>query len=236
MFQGPKEIRLKNWEDFPVSPGQIDEVFLTHAHIDHVGYLPRFCRQNFKGTIRCTHPTQELCAITLRDSAHLQEEDAYWANKQGYTKHKPAQPLYTIKDAEATARFFEPVHYGEQYAMSPEIRVKFKDSAYSGVVVYRYQVDPQRTCRRFVHRRRGRPALLLQDPVQVYARLSGHRITHDRLHETVPADEALAGDQQRPPGAAAIPSPAIGRTQTLLYVIRELEEKAFRCRSPSIRR
>ncbi|MDD4052006.1 MAG: MBL fold metallo-hydrolase [candidate division Zixibacteria bacterium] len=233
MFQGPKEFRLKNWEDFPVAPGVIDEVFLTHAHIDHVGYLPRFCRQGFKGTIRCTYGTQELCAITLRDSAHLQEEDAYWANKQGYSKHKPALPLYTMKDAEAATRFFEPIHYGDPYALTPEVRVKLKDA---GHILGSSFIDIKST--RGGRSRKimftgdlGRPHLpLLKDPVQVYNvdYLVIESTYGDRLHETQSANDALArviNESFDRGGLLVIPSFAIGRTQTLLYVIRELEEK-----------
>ena len=83
LFQGRKQNRLKNWERFPVPPKSIDKVLLTHAHIDHTGYLPRFCREGFSGDIHCTNETAELCEIMLKDSAHIQEEDARWANKNG---------------------------------------------------------------------------------------------------------------------------------------------------------
>jgi metallo-beta-lactamase family protein len=84
LFQGPKAHRLNNWEPFPVPPADIDAVLLTHAHIDHSGYLPRLCSHGFAGPIHCTHATADLCDILLRDSAYLQQEDARWANKKGY--------------------------------------------------------------------------------------------------------------------------------------------------------
>ena len=96
-----------------MSPAEIDRVFLTHAHIDHSGCLPRLCKEGFKGKIHCTHATHDLCEILLRDSAHLQEEDANWANKRGFSKHRPALPLYTVADAEKALSHFEPYHYGE---------------------------------------------------------------------------------------------------------------------------
>ncbi|NMC42902.1 MAG: MBL fold metallo-hydrolase [candidate division Zixibacteria bacterium] len=233
MFQGPKEFRVKNWEPFPVPPAQVDDVFLTHAHIDHVGYLPRFCRDNFKGTVRCTHATHELAAITLRDSAHLQEEDALWANKEGYSKHQPAEPLYTTEDAEATARFFEPLHYGEQFLLTPEVRVKFKDAGHIlGSALIDIRSDRNGRARKLVFTGDlGRPDLpLLRDPVQVYDvdYLVIESTYGDRLHEALPPDEALArviNQSIRRGGVLVIPSFAIGRTQTLLYVIRELEER-----------
>ena len=92
LFQGKKENRLKNWESFPVPPDSIDRVILTHAHIDHSGYLPRFCKAGFSGPVHCTHATGDLCEILLMDSAKIQMEDARWANKKGYTKHRPALP------------------------------------------------------------------------------------------------------------------------------------------------
>ena len=107
LFQGLKENRQRNWEPFPVNPAEIDAVILTHAHIDHCGYLPRLTKQGFKGPIYCTHTTHEFCKLLLLDSAHLQEEDARWANKKGFSKHKPALPLYTTPDAEKCLEQFK---------------------------------------------------------------------------------------------------------------------------------
>jgi metallo-beta-lactamase family protein len=130
LFQGLKKNRLRNWEPFPISPAEIDRVFLTHAHIDHSGYLPRLSNQGFKGKIHCTHATYDLCEILLRDSGHLQEEDANWANKRGFSKHRPALPLYTVEDAEKALSHFEPYHYGEDIFLSESLRVKFKDAGH----------------------------------------------------------------------------------------------------------
>lgn len=100
MFQGLKKLRRRNWEPLPMAPGRIDAVVLTHAHIDHTGYLPRLVKEGFRGPIYCTRATYELAQILLRDAAYLQEEDAKRANKYGYTKHKPAKPLFDQDDAE----------------------------------------------------------------------------------------------------------------------------------------
>ena len=99
LFQGLKELRLRNWEPLRVSAAEIDAVVLTHAHLDHCGYLPRLVAQGFRGRIFCTPGTQDLCTLVLPDSARIQEEDAREANRHGYSKHHPALPLYTENDA-----------------------------------------------------------------------------------------------------------------------------------------
>jgi len=92
LFQGQKELRLRNWNNFPINPAQIDAIILSHAHIDHSGYIPRLIKNGFHGKIYCTEATKALCEILLPDCGHLQEEEAYLANKQGYSKHKPEVP------------------------------------------------------------------------------------------------------------------------------------------------
>ncbi len=109
MFQGLKDLRELNWSNFFIEPGEIDSVLLTHAHLDHVGYLPRLVKLGFKGKIIATEPTLDLAAIILEDSGRIQEEEAVKANAMGYTKHKPAQPLYTIKDVKQTIALFHHV-------------------------------------------------------------------------------------------------------------------------------
>ena len=111
-------------------PADIEAVLLTHAHIDHSGYLPRLCKQGFSGRIHSTYATQELCEIMLRDSAHLQQEDALWANKKGFSKHSPALPLYTVEDAEKALAQFSPHYYGQDLFLSDTLRIKFKDAGH----------------------------------------------------------------------------------------------------------
>src|SRR5215471_16195586 len=102
LFQGAKDLRLRNWEPFPVNPKSIDAVILTHAHIDHTGYLPRLVAQGFKGPVYATPATVDLAGILLPDAGHLQEEEARYRNKHQLSKHKPALPLYTVDDALAS--------------------------------------------------------------------------------------------------------------------------------------
>ena len=99
LFQGLKELRLRNWQPLPVDPASIEAVVLTHAHLDHTGYLPRLVADGFRGRVFCTPGTADLCRLVLPDSARIQEEDARDANRHGYSKHKPALPLYQESDA-----------------------------------------------------------------------------------------------------------------------------------------
>ncbi|HLP11680.1 MAG TPA: MBL fold metallo-hydrolase, partial [Flavobacteriales bacterium] len=108
LFQGLKELRLLNWQPLPVNASEINLVLLTHAHLDHCGYLPRLVKNGFKGEVWGTKPTLEIAKIILEDSARIGEEDARKANKGGYTKHKPAVPLYDTSDVEKTVPLF---HY-----------------------------------------------------------------------------------------------------------------------------
>src|SRR5438094_8520551 len=111
LFQGLKELRDRNWTALPVDPASIDAVVLTHAHLDHCGYLPRLVAGGFRGRIFCTPATKELCSLVLPDSAHIQEEDAREANRHGFTKHQPALPLYTSADAARALGHLQPVGY-----------------------------------------------------------------------------------------------------------------------------
>src|SRR5215213_371261 len=106
LFQGLKQLRLRNWVPFPILPETISAAILTHAHLDHSGFFPGVVRDGFAGKIYCSDATRDLCEILLRDSAHLQEQDAEYANRRGFSKHKPALPLYTVQDTErALAQF-----------------------------------------------------------------------------------------------------------------------------------
>ena len=121
LFQGRKHLRLQNWDPFPVPPASIDAVVLTHAHIDHCGYLPRLVRMGFRGPVYCTGGTAELAAIVLPDSGYLQEEEAAYANKRGYSKHEPALPLYTRSEAVASLEQLEPVSFDAMVPLLPGV-------------------------------------------------------------------------------------------------------------------
>jgi metallo-beta-lactamase family protein len=117
LFQGLKQLRLRNWARFPVEPRSIDAVLLTHAHLDHSGYLPALARDGFEGRVYCSHATMELCGILLPDSGFLQEKDAEFANRHGFSKHKPALPLYTAKDAKAVLPRLTPIPFDQEHSL-----------------------------------------------------------------------------------------------------------------------
>ena len=125
LFQGYKALRLRNRTPLPIVPNQIRAVVLTHAHIDHSGYLPVLAREGFHGKVWCTHATRDLCEILLPDSAHLQEEDAAFANRHGFSKHSPALPLYTVEDAQRALRLLRPQPLYQRFEPIPGWQVQF---------------------------------------------------------------------------------------------------------------
>ncbi|MDP8220930.1 MAG: MBL fold metallo-hydrolase [Candidatus Stygibacter frigidus] len=232
MFQGMKENRRKNWEPFPVPPASFDHIFITHSHIDHCGFLPRFVKEGFHGRIISSKATADLCEVVLRDSAHLQEEDAKWANKKGFSKHSPAEPLYNGEDAEKTIPLFKPVFYGDIYQLSDNTRVKFHDSGHIlGASLIDFKTTKNNTSRKILFSGDlGRPEIpVLNDPDQVYnvdylilESTYGNR-THSDVDAAADLERVINESHQRG-GVLVIPAFSVGRTQTLLYLIRELEE------------
>ena len=236
MFQGRKQDRLRNWEPFPIPAKQIDRVFLTHAHTDHTGWLPRLVKEGFSGPVHCTKATADLCDIMLRDSAHLQEEDAKWANKRGYSKHKPALPLYTVEDAEAALHLFQPLYYGQEYYGDlPDYRVKFKDAGHIlGSSFVEFKREDGAGSRKILFSgdfgRASQP--ILKTPTQVFNvdYLVLESTYGDRLHQDNDMDEELVRvltEGYKRGGVIVVPAFAVGRTQMLLYKIREFEEKGL---------
>ena len=233
LFQGPKELRLKNWDPFPYPPKDIDKVLLTHAHIDHTGYLPRLCHDGFTGQIHSTHATAELCDILLRDTAHLQKEDADWANKKGFTRHRPAKPLFTAKDVDKTMQRFEPVHYGQEFFPKENLRIKFKDSGHllgSAFVELKSRMtsQPKKILFSGDLGRAARP--ILSDPVQIYNvdYLILESTYGNRRHggaTGIPELTRVIKESYKRGGVLVIPAFSVGRTQSLLYILRQLEDE-----------
>ena len=128
LFQGEKQWREKNWDEFPIDPASISDIVLTHAHMDHVGYLPALTRAGYDGPIWCTEATRQLAEIVLRDAAYLQEQEAADANAAGYSKHRPALPLYTIEDVEAMLDQFVALEFGADFELTGNERPGFTAS------------------------------------------------------------------------------------------------------------
>lgn len=130
LFQGLKQLRELNWESFPVLPSTIDYVLLTHGHLDHCGWLPRLVNQGFKGKIFCTNPTKEIAKLILLDSAKIQEEEAALANKEKFSKHKVAEPLYNLEQAEAVIPYFRVIKDDEIIPIDAEITAVFRNAGH----------------------------------------------------------------------------------------------------------
>jgi metallo-beta-lactamase family protein len=228
LFQGLKELRLRNWQAFPVPPQSVTAVVLTHAHLDHVGYLPRLVAQGYRGRIFCTGGTADLCRLVLPDSARIQEEDARQANRHGYTKHHPALPLYREPDALRALTQLQPLGYDRDIEVAPGISIRFVTaghllgSAYvvmklAGAATLLFGGDLGRY---------NRP--VLPDPAEaVEADLVLVESTYgDRDHAPDDNGETLAQvirDTSRRGGKVIIPAFAIGRVEELLYWVRRLE-------------
>jgi len=229
LFQGLKELRERNWQPLPIQPGNIDAVILTHAHLDHCGYLPRLVAQGFKGRVFCTAGTRDLCSLVLPDSAHIQEEDAHDANRHGYTKHNPALPLYTSNDAAQALSQLQPVGYNRPVPVVPGVDVEFINaghllgSAYARVTVGEKTILFGGDLGRF-----GRP--VLPDPVSIdRANVLLVESTYgDRLHE--PDDSgnhlaAIVNAAAQRAGKLIVPAFAIGRVEEVVYWLKRLEDE-----------
>lgn len=231
MFQGAKKLRLMNWGPCPIKPSIVDHVILTHAHIDHVGLLPRFVREGFDGPVWCTPATLELAEITLIDSAHLQEEDARFADKKGFSKHTPALPLYTQEDAARALKLLKAVEYEKDLELAKDVRVRFRDAGHilgSGIIEAEFPVN-KKGIRVVFSGDLGRyNAKILRDPSPIESAdyLVVESTYGNRLHPAERTSVELASIINETAGRGGmliVPAFAIGRTQTLLYVLRELK-------------
>ena len=226
MFQGIKELRELNWQQLPVKVSDIDLVLLTHGHADHVGFLPRLVNLGFRGPVWGTEPTLDIAEIILRDSAKIQEEDAERANKDGFTKHKPAKPLYNTLDVEKTLPLFRPKPEGEWISIDDQINVRF---LYNGHILGATFIELEIAGKRLVFSgdvgRESDP--ILKNPKKpdqadllflesTYGnRLHPEENTIDRLHAII--EETVARS-----GTLIIPSFAVERAQLLMYCIWKL--------------
>lgn len=230
LFQGLKPLRLRNWDSFSVQPSSIHAVVLTHAHLDHVGYLPRLVAQGFRGHVFCTGGTADLCGLVLPDAAHIQEEDARQANKHRYAKHAPALPLYTGADAARALALLQPIQYDRPTEVAPGVTVQFSPAGHllgSAFVRARLLGGPTILFGGDLGRY-DRP--VLKDPADAVAAdvVLLESTYGDRDHDADDNGTALAEvveDTARKGGKLIIPSFAVGRVEEVLYWIRRLERE-----------
>ena len=229
-FQGLKQLRLRNWDKPPFEPSQVNAIVLSHAHIDHSGLLPLIVRRGFRGPIYCTRATASLLPILLRDAAHLQEEDARYANKRGFSKHHPAEPLFSLKDVEKTLPLVEPCAYQKDIKVTKHAAVTFRRTAHilgaASIDLLLSGDKDQRLVDSGDLGRWNRP--MLRDPEFVPEAdvLLVESTYGDRFHPKDDPTEGLAriiNDAVSRGGPIIIPAFAIGRTQELIWRIRELE-------------
>src|SRR5437588_2072562 len=239
LFQGQKEWRERNWQDPPIPIQEIDAVILTHAHLDHSGWIPRLVKEGFTGPIYSTAATRDLCGILLPDSGHLQEEDAAFHNKHKSSKHDPALPLYTMQEAQACQQYFKPVNIGETVQVAPGMSFQFVRAAHIlGSAMAEITLSVNAAQRMLVFT--GDIGRLRDTTV------APGKVVHSGPAEPGSPDvlvmESTYGNRQHPTddprpqlaqlikqtvergGSIVVPAFAVERTQKLLFMLKELME------------
>ncbi|WP_113925350.1 MBL fold metallo-hydrolase RNA specificity domain-containing protein [Cognataquiflexum aquatile] len=233
LFQGMKEYRLRNWDKFPIDPAQINLVILTHAHIDHTGYLPKLVKEGFEGLIYCTFPTMELTKILLLDSAKLQEEEAAYAQKKGYSRHEKPQPLYTKEDAEKVFPLLQPIYMEQEEKINDRISFTYFNAGHIlGAAILKLKIKGENQEKKIVFSgdlgRYHDP--IFNPPVRVpFADILLMESTYGNRKQSNPKPEEELGrairETFRNGGVAVIPAFAVGRTQMILYYLHLLLQK-----------
>ena len=229
MFQGLRELRRRNWEDFPFPPKKINAVILTHGHLDHTGYLPRIVKQGYNNPVYCTQPTADLTEIILKDSAKLQEEDAEHANTKGYSKHKPAVPLYDSKDVEKTIPLLSPQEAEKFISLNENIKFRFRKNAHiPGATFIEMDIKGKRFVfsgdigrpddPMLVHRERPEKADILFTESTYGGKLHPRESTEDII-------KAIIDKTIKKKGSLFVSSFAVDRAQDFMYVIWKLKKE-----------
>ncbi len=230
LFQGLKKLREMNWEKLRFDPASLDFILLTHAHIDHAGFLPRLSREGFRGPVRATRASLDLSRLLLMDAAKIQEEDAAFANRKGYSKHRPALPLYTSDDAERAISLIEPLDYGDWIEPAPGVRASFKNAGHilgAAMIDVRLRTAGGELSMIFSGDvgRYGVPLHSDPDPLPACDILVVEATYGDREHDPRPMreqirDAVLTVFERR--GTVLIPSFAVGRAQLVTLLLRQL--------------
>jgi len=226
LYQGYKQLRLRNWERPPVDPASLDAVILTHAHIDHSGYLPLLIRNGFSGPVLATSATADLCGLLLPDSGYLLEKDADFANRHGFSKHHPALPLYTQAEANYALDFFKPQPFHKLHDLGNGLELQFLPAGHiPGASMVRLTLG--KTSLHFTGDlgRPGDPLMVAPESVSSADYLVVESTYGNRIHDLVdPADMIadIVNNTVKRGGVVVIPSFAVGRAQSLLYYIHTL--------------
>lgn len=233
LFQGLKDLRLKNWDEFPISPKMIDAVVITHCHIDHTGYLPRLYKEGYSGKVYCTHATKDLMEIMLLDSAKLQEEEAEYAFKKGYSKHEVPAALYTVEDVSNMLPLLTGFPYKELIQLDDKISVKFHDAGHVlGSAVVELFVVGEKMKKKIVFSgdlgRYNKP--ILRNPSKI-SNADILLVESTYGNKENPADNPskrladVVNSAFEKKGCLLIPAFSVGRTQTLIYYFKQLIEE-----------
>ncbi len=232
LFQGLKELRLRNWDQFPIPPEEVEAIIITHAHIDHIGYLPRMVKGGFHGRLICTRATEDLMQIMLKDAAKLQEEEARFALKRGYSKHLKPEPLFTIEDAARVLALVESYPMEERIEIANSIQVTFHNAGHILGAAF-VEMDLQGTSQKkkiVFSGDVGRyddpilydPKLIPQADVLLVESTYGDRLNPvNKVSDDLTKIIREAVDQN---GVIVIPAFAVGRTQTLIYYLHQLKQ------------
>lgn len=226
LFQGIKNLREANWRPLPVHASSIDAVVLTHAHLDHTGYLPRLVAGGFTGPVYCTPATAAVAEIILRDSAHIQVRDAEFANKRKTSKHRPAQPLYDLDDVEAALRQFQTRPPGERFSPLPGVEVTFHGAGHIlGASTVTVEWNDRTVAFTGDLGRYDDPLMFDPEPIAGADVLVTESTYGDRLRDTTPpldTLERIVTETVERGGTVLIPAFAVGRTQLILYYLWQL--------------
>lgn len=227
LFQGYKELRQRNWDPLPVSPASLDAVVLTHAHIDHTGYLPLLVKNGFRKKIYCTQGTYDLCKILLPDSGHIQEEDAEYANRKGFSRHKPALPLFTVEDAQEALKYFEVIPYDKTFYPGEGIDGRLTQSGHILGAAFVRLTDKSNSI--VFSGDLGRPNDAIMMPPR-WIKESDYLVLESTYGgRTHPVDdvldqlEAVVNRTMKRGGVLIIPAFSVGRSQSILFALYQLK-------------